>query len=385
MKRLVIIGANDFQNQLILKAKQLGYETYVFAWKSGAPGETSADYFYPISIVEKDIILKLCEWIRPDGICSIASDLAMLTVNYVAEKLHLTGNSMICTQVSTNKYLMRKALEKQHLLVPKYHICTENFCISEISNFKMPCIVKPTDRSGSRAITKITDYSQAPEAVRIAIEESFEKKALVEEYIEGDEYSCECISQNGEHHFLAFTRKYTTGAPNFIETGHLQPSGINEDRYQSIILTIFNALNALEIKNGASHSEFKMDENGEVHIIEIGGRMGGDCIGSDLVQLSTGYDYLKMVIDVACGNDIDFTKRASYDIAAIKFIFDEEDIDLLDEIKATIPEVLYRVSEIEYENMGKTKDSSTRLGYFILLAKEDKEKMQLKKILRPIR
>lgn len=27
-KKLVIIGANDFQNQLILKAKEKGFETY---------------------------------------------------------------------------------------------------------------------------------------------------------------------------------------------------------------------------------------------------------------------------------------------------------------------------------------------------------------------
>ena len=89
MKKLVIIGANDFQNQLILKAKSLGYQTYVFAWADGAVGRENADFFYPISIVEKEEILEECKKIKPDGICSIASDLATITVNYVAEKLGL--------------------------------------------------------------------------------------------------------------------------------------------------------------------------------------------------------------------------------------------------------------------------------------------------------
>ena len=44
MKKVVIIGANDFQNPLILKAKELGYETHVFAWKDGSIGEKTADY-----------------------------------------------------------------------------------------------------------------------------------------------------------------------------------------------------------------------------------------------------------------------------------------------------------------------------------------------------
>ena len=61
MKKLVIIGANDFQNQLILKAKSLGYETHVFAWEDGAVGKDNADYFYPISIIEKDKILEKCK------------------------------------------------------------------------------------------------------------------------------------------------------------------------------------------------------------------------------------------------------------------------------------------------------------------------------------
>lgn len=61
MKRVVIIGANEFQNPLIEKAKSLGYETHVFAWASGDIGEKTADYFYPISIVEKEKILEECK------------------------------------------------------------------------------------------------------------------------------------------------------------------------------------------------------------------------------------------------------------------------------------------------------------------------------------
>ena len=62
-----------------------------------------------------------------------------------------------------------------------------------------------------------------------------------------------------------------------------------------------NALNALGITNGASHSEYKITEDGDIYVIEIGGRMGGDFIGSDLVRLSTGYDFVKGVIEVALG------------------------------------------------------------------------------------
>ena len=53
-KNIVIIGANEFQEPLILRAKELGYVTHVFAWQADDVGEFSADYFYPVSIIEKE-------------------------------------------------------------------------------------------------------------------------------------------------------------------------------------------------------------------------------------------------------------------------------------------------------------------------------------------
>ena len=120
MKKIVIIGANNFQMPLIKKTKILGYETHVFAWKEGAVGAKYADYFYPISIVEKEKILEKCKKINPDGVISIASDLATITVNYLTKNLGLTGNSLECTKLSTNKFEMRKAFKKYGVSVLKF-------------------------------------------------------------------------------------------------------------------------------------------------------------------------------------------------------------------------------------------------------------------------
>ena len=95
--------------------------------------------------------------------------------------------------------------------------------------------------------------------------------------------------------------------------------------------------------------------------------MGGDCIGSDLVFLSTGYDFLKMVIDVACGKAPDLRPTGkSAGKEEIRFLFSEEDIRALEKIKAENPASIYRISAIDLSNLGKTKDSATRLGYYIL-------------------
>jgi len=366
LKKLVIIGANDFQNQLILKAKQLGYETYVFAWEEGAVGKKTADFFYPISIVEKEIILDECKKIQPDGVCSIASDLASITVNYLAENLGLPCNETVYTGIQTNKYLMRKALSNADISCPRFIKTDLQVNKDSVKDFAFPIIVKPTDRSGSRSIMKLESVDGLEEAVRNACNVSFEKKAIIEEYIEGDEYSMETITQNGVHHYLATTKKFTTGAPHFIETGHKQPSGLDESVINRARDTVFKALTALHIENSAGHSEFKVDCNGDIHIIEIGARMGGDCIGSDLVYLSTGNDFMKMVIDVAIGNTIT-VKKPLDKMAEIRFLFNENDIEEMDEFVNQNNDRVLRISKIEYENLGKTEDSSTRLGYYIVV------------------
>ena len=366
MKKIVIIGANDFQNQLILKAKSLGYETFVFAWEDGAVGKDTADHFYPISIIEKEAILEECRKIKPDGICSIASDLASITVNYVAEHLGLPCNQIKYSSIQTNKYEMRKALSKKGIPCPKFIVADgdTNF-EKELSGFSFPIIVKPTDRSGSRNIMKLESLEGVLEAVNAACESSFEKKAIVEEFLVGKEYSMETISYNGKHTYLATTKKFTTGASNFIETGHIQPCDLSDEIIEKAKEIVFLALDALHIENSAGHSEFKVDENGNIRIIEIGARMGGDCIGSDLVYLSTGNDFVKMVIDVACGDEPVINEPLNA-TAEIRFIFGKDDLDKLNELQQTSADKIYRVSDLELENIGNITDSSTRVGYYII-------------------
>lgn len=374
MKKIVIIGANSFQNPLILKAKEMGYETHVFAWQDGSIGERTADYFYPISIVEKDEILEKCREIQPDAVVTIASDLANITVQYVASRLGLPSNSDENILISTNKYAMRQAFMDNGVASPKFAKVSEETDLAEATvQMTYPVIVKPTDRSGSRGITKVNQFDEIPAAVKAAIENSFEKCAIIEEFIDGEEYSCECVSYAGEHHVLAVTKKYTTGYPHFIETGHMEPAPISKELRDKVAAEIPKALDVLQIQNGASHSEFKITDEGEVRIIEIGSRMGGDCIGSHLVHLSTGYDFVKMVIQTALGEEPVLIPEHGPKYAGIRFIFNKEDLKVYEDVQKNQPQLIEYVSEIEEVGEHEVVDSSTRFGYFIIVSDSEQE------------
>lgn len=367
IRKLAIIGASYLQEPLIQKAKSMGLETHVFAWECGDVGEKSADFFYPISIVEKDAILEKCQELHIDGICTIASDLAVITVNYVATNMGLVSNSLDCTEVSTNKHLMRKTFDANNDPSPKSYLVS-SLEDAQVLAIQYPVIVKPTDRSGSRGITKLENADGLEAAIQAAVENGFEKKALIEEFATGQEYSVEYISWKGKHHFLALTHKFTTGAPRFIETGHLEPAPVSVEVLAHVKSVVEHALDSLKIEYGASHSELKIAEDGTIRLIEIGGRMGGDYIGSNLVQYSTGIDFVKAVIQIALGEEPELLPSDEAGAAAVRFVFSQEDIRVLEAIKREHPEYLV-LEDVQEVLEGDVVDSSSRFGVYLLRSK----------------
>lgn len=299
-KKLAIIGASYLQEPLVRKAKEMGLYTICFAWAEGAICSEVCDKFYDISIVEKEQILEICQKEKINGIATIASDVAAPTVAYIANQMGLVGNKYEAALRANNKYLMRNAFMEAGVPCPLYKMVTS---LQELEGTACdyPLIVKPSDRSGSLGVTKVLSKKELVQAVNKALSVSFKKQAMVEEFIEGREISVEFISYEGTHYPLQITDKVTTEAPHFVELEHHQPSTLSDEMFAKIYDITKTALNALGLTNGASHAEYRITPEGRIVVMEIGGRMGGDFIGSDLVRLSTGYDFLKGVIEVALG------------------------------------------------------------------------------------
>ena len=364
MTKLAVIGASYLQLPLVKKAKELGIYTICFAWAEGAVCKEYTDEFYPISIVEKEQILSICREKQIDGICTIASDVAAPTVAYIAEKLGLVGNPYEVALRANNKYLMRQAFSAAGIPCPAYIEIT-SFEQLNTESLRLPLIVKPTDRSGSLGITKVERLEDLHDAVETALQCSFKHEAIVEEYIEGREISVEFISYQGAHYPLQITDKVTTGAPHFVELEHHQPADLREEQFAQIYDLTKNALNALGVINGASHSEYKITADGRVYVMEIGARMGGDFIGSDLVMLSTGYHFLKGVIDVALGQ-FEVPVLGETHFAGVYFLC-EETKQLQTIIKeAKLPQIVR--AEITDKVLRPVLCSADRSGYLIYQA-----------------
>ena len=297
-KKIAVIGANEPLIPFYRQAKNLGFGIVGIAWEEGAVCKPYCDSFYPISYTEKERVLEVCRKEKVAGITSFSLESALPTVVYVAREMGLVSNSEESLALTQSKFAQRRALEQAGIIVPKYYRIGSE---AELAGVKcgFPVIVKPIDSGGSQGISKVDSPEKLVDAFQYAINISRSHQVIVEEYVDGREFSVEYISHNGRHFFLQITDKVTSGAPRFVELQHHQPADISPEVYGRIRIMVERALTALKIENSPSHTEIKLNSRGELFIIETGARMGGDYITSDLVRLSTGYDFVNGAIKLA--------------------------------------------------------------------------------------
>jgi len=305
MKKIMILGASVLQLPAIEKAKAMGLEVIAVDMNPEAIGFNVPEVTREvISTIDTPAVLEAARKHRIDGIMTLASDMPIQTVAVVSKELGLVGVSEDTALKATNKAYMRDALKEANVPIPLYYrvqgIQAFKDAVDRIQSAGYKCIVKPADNSGSRGVDLLDDNVDLDRAYDYTRQYSRSGEVVVEEFMEGPEVSVETIAVNGVVHVIQITDKVTTGAPYFVEMGHSQPSQLDADTQTRIKQVAIAANKAIGIVNGPSHTEIKVTKDGP-KIVELGARLGGDCITTHLVPLSTGVDMVKACIEIALG------------------------------------------------------------------------------------
>ena len=309
MKRLLIIGASILQLPAIKKAKELGLYVGVADYNPDAVGIPFADAYFNVSTIDEEGVYQAAKDFRADGIMTLATDMPMRSVAYACGKLGLVGISYDTAVKSTDKGEMIKAFAAAGVEHPWYYIVqTPDQVQAVLDKATYPCITKPTDNSGSRGVMLVNNRQELEQALAYSAENGRSGSVIVEEYMVGPEVSVEVICWQGVPHVLQITDKLTTGAPHFVEMGHSQPSRLPEQDQQKIRDLACRAVKAVGIENGPAHVEIMLTKEGP-KMVELGARMGGDCITTHLVPLSTGVDMIKATIDICLGQEPDISPK----------------------------------------------------------------------------
>lgn len=310
-KRLLVLAAGILQVPVIKKAKEMGIYVIVADGDPNAVGLKYADKAIVVNITSEEEVLKEAREEQIDGVIHPCSEVSMNVMGRLNDELGLSGITREQAIRATNKHLMREAFEKGNAPSPK-SILTENAedAWMHLQNgFSTDGILKPSRNSGSRGIAKVSRNMEKADFIKaydIALNESRDKSVLIEQFIEGPEFSIEIIVWNGKVNVLTVTDKKTTGAPHFVELGHNQPSCFSVADVATLKAAAVAGVKALGVNNCACHAEAKLMD-GKAYLMEIGARLGGDFISTELTHLSTGIDMVAAAIDVALGTEPDLS------------------------------------------------------------------------------
>lgn len=313
MKKIMVLAAGLLQIDVIEKAKSMGYYVLAVDGNPKAPGFNVADKAICADIVNEETMLKIARDEHVDGVIHPCSEVSMAVMGRINDELGLSGISREQAICATNKHLMRKAFEKGNAPSPKSILAqdAEDAWRRLQSEFDTDAILKPSRNSGSRGIAKVSRNMDKGDFIRAydeALSESRDHSVLIEQFIEGPEFSIEMIVWQGEIHVLTVTDKKTTGAPHFVELGHNQPSCFSATDVETLKATAIAGVRALGVNNCACHAEAKL-MNGKAYLMEVGARLGGDFISTELTHLSTGIDMVAAAIDVALGVEPDLSAK----------------------------------------------------------------------------
>lgn len=299
-----MLGGGFLQNYVIKKARELGYYVYCLDADPNAVGFAASNDHAVINIVDEKACLQYAREKAIDGVLTAATDFSVLTMSYIAKEMNLPGINYNSAKTIKNKAEVRKCLfeAKADDTGYSYEIHSTDEILDILPKIKFPIMMKPVDGSGSRGASKVERAEDFKKACEFAMSGSITHRVVAEPFVEGKEYGVESFVDNGEIHVLAVMQKDMTQPPYYAELGHAIPSGLSLETEERIKTCVKKAIIALGVNHGSVNMDLLIGRNGDVHIVDVGARMGGNLIGSHIIPIGTGIDYMSNMIKAAVGD-----------------------------------------------------------------------------------
>lgn len=235
------------------------------------------------------------------------SDFYVPLVAELTAWLGLPGNPVEAVAACRDKSALRRILRSAKVHQPRFAAVTDVASVAgAVDTTGLPCVVKPADESGSTNVLLCTTRQQAEDQVRKILAVRVNARglptagvALVEQYLEGPEFSVEMFSWKGETRCIGITEKSLTGSPYFIEHRHLFPAPLPPAVAGRLEDVARRAVQSVGIELGATHTEIRLTEDGPA-VVEINARMAGGMI-PELIRLATGTELLEQQLRVVLG------------------------------------------------------------------------------------
>ena len=374
-RRILVFGCGELQKSIIGRAHRMGLYVVGIDPCEEAFCKDDADAFEVVGGQDYDRTCAVVEKYGINAIVTAATDKPLVMMARIAEKYGFPFFSVDTAIWSTDKYQMKNRFKLGGIPCADGRLVS---CIEEAEGLVFPLIVKPRDNSGSRGVKLCRNTGELKTSIEEALENSRLDTVLVEEYIEGQEYSIEGLHYDGESEVVQFTEKTTTEFPYNVELEHKQPANLTDEQKDSVREIVCKISAAMKFNNCPSHTELKINERG-IFVIETSPRLGGDYITSILTPLSTGINLEDQLLHIALGESVDTITGRSDKASAVHFFCLPEgtvvniDDRGLEEAKQWPGIYSLNLKLKEGDNVHQITSSLNRYGEFIVKAEDRKE------------
>ena len=295
MKSILLLGGSRQQVPAIETAKRLGYRTVLVDYLPENPGQFVADKWYQESTTDVESVYRIAKDEQVSGILAYASDPAAFPAALVCERLGLPTNPVKAVEILGVKHKFRAFLKENNFACPATFTFSPatplEGILKGVENMRFPIVVKPTDSSGSKGVSFLSDSKFLATAIAHADCYSRNKILIAEEFIErtypyvigGDIFvengkivlfgDMECL--RGDH------------GKSLIPIGEKSPNGLSDSQKKRLYSELQRLVDALNVRFGEFNIEVLVGRDDSIHFLEVGPRAGGNMIP---IQLSDAFD-----------------------------------------------------------------------------------------------
>lgn len=373
-KRILILGAGEGQIPLIHRAKDAGWHTIVVSPKGDYPGFALADEVAYCNIADIDAVAELAKTMQVQAIATDQTDIPVMAIQRVAKEMGIPA--ICCEDINNFRYKsrMRELCMNAGIKTIPYLVTND---IAEVEAFYHQqdgsVIIKPVDSQGSRGVTQVKMIDELQEAFDKAMGYSKEKKVIVEQFIEGQEVEVDTVMYHDEIKAVLIGDVFNFESIQiFSAYERIYPSQLPKATQDEIRRVNAQALKVLGLHTGWTHGEYMVAKNGDVYLLEVGARGGGNYIGSDIVKTMIGVSTDEMAFRTAIGdesfyNEVGLTNKC----CAYKcFCLPEGSISKIDIDEAWLNSDIVLRHNLEGLHVGKvchrTTDKTTRFTVIVI-------------------
>jgi biotin carboxylase len=380
MRSLLMLGGSDIQMHAIARARELGLRVITCDNRPDNPGHRLAHEYHEVSTTDLDGVLGLARRLCVDGILAYASDPAALTAAYVAEQLGLPGDPYHAVRLAQDKLLLRGAQQAAGLPTPLFVDAADRAALNELlAHSPFGVVVKPTDASGSKGVTLLEQDASADNLVR-AVASALEVSRcgrVVAERVWGvgtPQFGGDVLVWRGEVAAASFGDQVMSPVTESrIPIGVLCPTSaadvvVNEAREQ-----VNSLVSALGLWQGVYNVEFRVNESGQLTIIDFGARIGGNLLGV-VHQLATGVDFVAATIRMALGDPPQPVERRDSEMHAGHLVLHSltegvfQSIDISESLRSIAHAIM--VAARPGDRVRPYRTSADRLGVIVMASND---------------